>query len=173
MRKFYIVFFIVNLFLSYFYVDIWTTNSNTASRALPIISFFENGTLQIDKYQEPINDKAHINGHYYTDKAPLPTFVVLPFFGFLKVVGLVKEVDGSLFGTEVFMLGSFICGSLPFVLFMLLALFAIRKKKSISLAGFPGDDAFLRIVYFCFCRNLFCTHYFGFFVAAGLSVFKR
>lgn len=129
MRKFYTVFFIVNLFLSYFYVDIWTTNSNTASRALPIISFFENGTLQIDKYQEPINDKAHINGHYYTDKAPLPTFLVLPFFGLLKAVGLVKEVDGSLFGTEVFMLGSFICGSLPFVLFMLLALFAIRKKN--------------------------------------------
>ena len=129
MRKFYIVFFIINLLLSYFYVDIWTTNSNTASRALPIISFFENGSLQIDKYQEPINDKAHINGHYYTDKAPLPTFVVLPFFGILKAVGLVKEVDGSLFGTEVFMLGSFICGSLPFVLFMLLALFAIRKKN--------------------------------------------
>jgi hypothetical protein len=129
MRKFYIVFFIVNLFLSYFYVDIWTTNSNTASRALPIISFFENGTLQIDKYQEPINDKAHINGHYYTDKAPLPTFIVLPFFGLLKAVGLVKEVDGSLFGTEVFMLGSFITGSLPFVLFMLLAFFAIAKKE--------------------------------------------
>ena len=129
MRKFYIIFFIVNLFLSYFYIDIWTTNSNTASRALPIISFFENGTLQIDKYQEPINDKAHINGHYYTDKAPLPTFIVLPFFGLLKSVGLVKEVNGSLFGTEVFMLGSFICGSLPFVLFLLLALLAIHKKK--------------------------------------------
>jgi len=146
MGKFYIAFFVINLFLSYYYVDTWN-NSNTTSRALPIISFFEDGNLSIDKYQELTLDKAFINGHYYTDKAPLPTFIVLPFFGLLEITGLVQDVNGSFFGPAVYMLGSFICGSLPFVGVLLLAFFAVRKKESgvspVFLAMMPFYGSFI------------------------------
>jgi len=129
MKKFYIVFFLVNLLLSFYFVDTWN-NSNTTSRALPIVSYFEQGNFQIDKYHELILDKAYIDGHYYTDKAPLPTMIVLPFFGFLKWLGVIQPVDGSFYGPGVYVLGDLLCGSIPFVIFLLLSLIGIRKNKS-------------------------------------------
>ncbi len=81
-NTFLLVFFMLNLLIGSFYLDIWK-NANTTSRALPIITYFEDGTFRFDKYHELTCDKSFINGHYYTDKAPLPTYVVLPFFGAL------------------------------------------------------------------------------------------
>ncbi|OYT14191.1 MAG: hypothetical protein B6I19_01160 [Bacteroidetes bacterium 4572_114] len=129
MKKFYTIFFLVNLLLSFYFVDTWN-NSNTTSRALPIISWFEQGNFQIDKHQELTLDKAYIDGHYYTDKAPLPTLIVLPFFGLLKSLGLIQPVDGSFYGPGVYILGSLICGSLPFALFLLLSFKGIKKNRT-------------------------------------------
>ncbi len=127
MRRFIFCFFALNLLLSFYYVDIWN-NSNTTSRALPVVTFFENGTLQIDKYHKLTLDKAHIDGHYYTDKAPLPTLLIIPFFGALKFLGIIMEIDGSLYSQWVYILGSLICGSIPFVFYILLSFLKIRKQ---------------------------------------------
>jgi len=129
MKKFYIVFFFVNLLLSSYFLDTWN-NSNTTSRALPIVLYFEQGNFQIDKYHELVLDKAYIDGHYYTDKAPLPTLIVLPIFGLLKWIGLIQAVDGSYYGPSVYILGGLICGSIPFVIFMVLSFVGMKRTKS-------------------------------------------
>ncbi|MBI5217315.1 MAG: hypothetical protein HY958_00095 [Bacteroidia bacterium] len=131
MKKFFILFLTLNFFLSVFYIDLWS-NSNTTSRALPIISFFENGTFQIDKYEKFTEDKSFIGNHYYTDKAPLPTYFVLPFFGFLKWTGLIQEHNGSLYGTRVYALGTILCSVIPFVLILFLTFRKIYKTSKFS-----------------------------------------
>ncbi len=131
MRLFFIVFFLVNLFLASFHMDLWH-NMNATSRALPVITYFENGSFKIDKYQEKTCDKSFVNGHYYTDKAPLPTWIVIPFFGALKSIGFIKAHDNSLLSDAVFVLGDFICGTIPFVLAICLAFFYSYKNVSSS-----------------------------------------
>ncbi len=149
MRKFILAFFFINLILSTFYLDAWQ-NGNTVSRALPIITYFEDGTFCFDKYQDHTCDKSYIDGHYYTDKAPLPTYVVLPFFGILVKSGIIlPDANGSLFGEHIFLLGGFLTASLPFAIILLMAFLAIRNNKSsfspvfLSMLPFFGSFIFV------------------------------
>ena len=131
MKKVFLLFFVLNLVICLFYIDTWQ-NGNTTSRILPIISYFESGTFQIDKYQELTIDKSFINNHYYSDKAPLPTFIVLPVFGLLKSIGLIRSVNGSLMGTHVYALGTVLCSIIPFVLILFLTFKKIYNNKAFS-----------------------------------------
>lgn len=129
MRTFLIVFFLFILFLSSFYLDVWK-NANTTSRALPVITYFESGTFRIDKYHELTVDKAYVNGHYYTDKAPLPTYLLIPVFGLMKAIGvIVPDANGDLFGDHIYMLGGFLTASLPFALILLLLFVKIKEAQ--------------------------------------------
>lgn len=147
MKKTFLLFFVLNLVISLFYIDTWQ-NGNTTSRVLPIISYFENGTFQIDKYQELTIDKSFINNHYYSDKAPLPTFIVLPVFGLLKSMGLIRSVNGSFMGTHVYALGTVLCSILPFVLILFLTFKKIFSNKGFSpvlLSTLPFYGSFIFI----------------------------
>ncbi len=168
-----IVFFLFNLMVSSYYLDTWT-NANTVSRALPIISYFEEGTFKIDKYHELTCDKAYVNEHYYTDKAPLPTYVLLPFFGLMKSAGIIQpDAEGNLWGTHVLMLGSFLLGSLPFVL-MLLVLFKriAGNRKSVSpvlLSTLPFYGSFV----FIFAGTYFAHVFAGILLLLSYVFLKR
>ncbi|MEZ5196197.1 MAG: hypothetical protein R2764_07310 [Bacteroidales bacterium] len=153
------IFFSINLILSCFYLDVWK-NANTTSRALPIISFYEEGTFRIDKYHDLTCDKSHINGHYYTDKAPLPTFFVLPFFGVLVKMGLISpDAQGSLFGDHIYILGGVLAGSLPFVLVILITFLKIECSKPgispVILAMLPFYASFLYVFTGSYFAHLF------------------
>ena len=64
------------LSLSYFYEGGgWNQNS----RFDLLRAIVERHTLQIDAYHENTSDKAHYNGHYYSDKAPGLVFLAVPF----------------------------------------------------------------------------------------------
>src|SRR6516164_3491435 len=52
---------------------------NQNSRFDLLRAIVERHTLQIDAYQENTGDKAHFQGHYYSDKAPGQTFLAVPF----------------------------------------------------------------------------------------------
>ncbi len=131
MRGFTIVFFAINFLLCVLYIDSGQ-NANTTSRALPIVTLYESGTLQIDAYHELTIDKSYVDGHYYSDKAPLPTFITIPFFGLAHAVGIVQPQDGSLFGRGVYHVGDVVCGVIPFVLFILLVFKTIPKTAQVS-----------------------------------------
>lgn len=52
---------------------------NQNSRFDLLRAIVERHTLQIDAYHENTQDKAHYNGHYYSDKAPGLVFLAVPF----------------------------------------------------------------------------------------------
>lgn len=147
MRRFLAVFFLFNLLIASFYLDVWK-NANTTSRALPIITWFESGTFRIDRYHELTVDKALVNGHYYTDKAPLPTYLVMPFFGLLKQAGMIQPAaDGSLYGDHIYLLGGFLTASLPFAILLLVLFNRIKKSRAgvspVLLATLPFYASFI------------------------------
>ncbi|MCB9169514.1 MAG: hypothetical protein H6597_06350 [Flavobacteriales bacterium] len=103
-------------------------NDNTMSRAAMVAAVIEQHSLCIDAYQEGIGDKAFMDGHYYSDKAPLPALLVIPFYQMMVWTGVVHAGERGLLTDGLLMLGGFICGSMPLVLIMLLSWNALRRS---------------------------------------------
>ena len=122
---FWIAFLAVNTLLSIYFLDS-VPSPNPTSRILPVLTLYEEGTYAIDKYEKSTMDKSFVNGHYYSDKAPLSTWVVLPFYGLLRAMHLT--------GTNTFqwlpvaLLGDILCGSLPFVVLSWLLLTKLVRQ---------------------------------------------
>jgi hypothetical protein len=117
----------VNILLSAYFLDS-VPSPNPTSRALPVLTLYEEGTYAIDTYAEFTMDKSFVNGHYYSDKAPLSTWVVLPFYGLLKVLHLADAGTGKVRWLPVTLLGDLVCGSLPFVVLVWLVLRRLVKE---------------------------------------------
>jgi len=74
---------------------------NQNSRFDLLRAIVERQTLQIDAYQENTGDKAHFNGHYYSDKAPGLVFLALPFAVAARPALRVAGIDPDLPRGEV------------------------------------------------------------------------
>jgi hypothetical protein len=155
-KWFYAAFILINLLLSCYYLDVWLT-PNAASRAMPVLTLYEDKTIVIDKYKNYAGDVSEINNHTYSNKAPLSSFIVYPFYSLYKSFGLpdVKDTtlkkypiyiwsymgpdgidhmpDGRTFllpkSSTVLMLGDILCGAIPFVITLVLALFAMKRTS--------------------------------------------
>jgi len=55
-------------------------SSNPASRVLGVLALVENHGLRADAWHDLSIDRALVDGHFYSDKAPLSSFLVAPFF---------------------------------------------------------------------------------------------
>src|SRR5579864_8368197 len=80
------------MFLSFLYFyegGGWNQNS----RFDLLRAIIERHTLQIDAYHENTEDKAHFNGHYYSDKAPGLVFLAVPFAVAARPMMRVAGVD--------------------------------------------------------------------------------
>ncbi|MCF8365110.1 MAG: hypothetical protein K9H16_04975 [Bacteroidales bacterium] len=172
MKRFYTIFFITNLLLSFYFVDTWN-NANTTSRAAPVVAFFETGNLQIDKYHELTLDKAFINGHYYTDKAPLPTLITIPFYAIIKNMGWVNAREDKQLGPEVYILGTFLCSAIPFTIILLLLFKEIYRNhpkfSSIFLAMMPLYGSFI----FVYSGTFYAHMISSMFVLLGYLMLRR
>lgn len=115
LRQADIFFFLAILFLSSWHLDDGP-NDNTMSRAATVASLVDHGTLEITPIHEVTGDKALIDGKYFSEKAPLPTFLVLPFHWIEVRSGLVHEGEFGTLTPGLLRLGGFICGSIPFAL---------------------------------------------------------
>jgi len=69
------VFFLLFLTYAQFFQN---ASWGSASRFDLARALAEHGTIRIDAYHENTGDKAIANGHTYTDKAPLPSFLAVP-----------------------------------------------------------------------------------------------
>ncbi|MEI8203009.1 MAG: hypothetical protein WCH34_08365 [Bacteroidota bacterium] len=123
LNRFFILFLALNLLLTVFYFD-KGLNWNSTSRILPIMSYFEQGNFQIDKYKDRTGDISYINGHYYTDKAPLATMIVLPVYKVFVATGLIKRQNSGDDLPAIGVIASILTAVIPF----LLLLFLILKK---------------------------------------------
>ncbi|HET9887660.1 MAG TPA: hypothetical protein VFR10_09110, partial [bacterium] len=69
-----VFFFLFLTYAQFFQNASW----GSASRFDLARALAEHGTIRIDAYHENTGDKAIANGHTYTDKAPLPSFLAVP-----------------------------------------------------------------------------------------------
>jgi hypothetical protein len=128
-KKFLIIFFLINLVLSSFYLDN-RRNPNSTSRVLQVAALSEEGVLNIDSRKDETLDKAFVNGHYYPLQPPLPSLIVFPIYKILKSLGICNEYNMDK-GNSIFRLGSFLIGSLPFSLLVIWLLgYLVRGGRS-------------------------------------------
>jgi len=136
-RHFYWWFGLGLLFFSSFYVDIWHT-PNPISRALPVLTYHETSTLEIGRYQQISLDKSKIGDRYYSDKAPLPTFLTIPIYELSSSLGkdewnyekkpFVSAPTWYKRLSYIILLGSLLCAALPFALLIFMS-FKISKEE--------------------------------------------
>lgn len=121
------VFFLVVLFLASWHL-FGGLNDNVTSRAAMVSAIVEQGSFRIDTYAEQAGDKALINGHYYSEKAPLPALLVVPFWWAARATGIADApVDGVL-DPALIRLGGFLIGSLPFAIIVTLLWYQLRRS---------------------------------------------
>ena len=162
-KKFVVLFVILNFFLACFYLDTWQ-NGNSTSRAIAVVAFAESRTLQIDKRHEESVDKSFINGHYYSDKAPLPVFLVIPFYELVNLFGIQPEQMEK----AAYIIGDILCGSIPFTAIILISFLFIRKETDskispVLLSTLPFYASFIFIYSGTFYGHLLSA----FFLLAG------
>ena len=125
MRRFPWAFAALNLAVICFHINLFG-GWNQLSRALPLVSLVEEGTLQIDAHHQLTGDKALIDGHYYSDKAPAATFLALPAYAFARVAfsGSRYATDGPRVGSravgDAILIGTLVSSALPFLAILLL-----------------------------------------------------
>src|SRR5260370_11539675 len=66
---------------------------NQNSRFDLLRAIVEQHTLRIDDYHENTQDKAHFQGHYYSDKAPGLVFLAVPFAMVARPALRIASVD--------------------------------------------------------------------------------
>src|SRR5271166_3628693 len=59
---------------------------NPASRALTVLAIVEDGSLRADRWFGLTIDQAIVGGHVYSDKPPLSSLVVVPFYGLWRAL---------------------------------------------------------------------------------------
>jgi len=97
------------------------------------MTLVEEGELYIDRYHEITEDKAKIGDHYYSEKAPLASALVLPFYA--AVAPLVKAQHPEIRMRMVISLGALVCGTIPFLVCLL---WTVRRCRAGG-AGTRGD----------------------------------
>src|SRR5687768_17688327 len=85
-----LLFFCLFLPFAYFnHSDGW----NQGARLSELHAIVLKGTLSIDAYHELTGDKALINGHYYSEKAPAVVVMALPAFSLTVLTQKLMGID--------------------------------------------------------------------------------
>jgi len=168
--RFLCIFILANLLLSSYFIS-WQLTPNITSRALPVRSILKNGNLKIDNYHDLTDDKSHVNGHYYSDKAPLSSFIVLPVTAVVTFIHPITEELGFLeviaFLSRITFIGGLVCGTLPFLIILFFLFQAVSNSRK------QGDLSPVVLVLLAFYGSflfLYTGTYFG-HLLAGLFVF--
>lgn len=88
--RYALVFLALFVPFSYFnHSDGW----NQTARIAELHAVVLQGTIRLDKYHEITGDKALIDGHYYSEKAPAITLIALPSFALTVLVEKLAGLD--------------------------------------------------------------------------------
>lgn len=180
-RLFYLLFFIAHTLLLLVYLDAalnygaYSTrklykvlpNTNVISRALPLQSLVTHGSFDITEHRTMTMDKANIQGRYFSDKAPLPMLIVVPFYATLNYFGALGSFGFFERLSIGIGIGGFLAGVIPFVIAMTLCLrelienqiLGLRKAVLLSTLPFYGSYLFV-----------FSGGYFNHLLAASLML---
>jgi hypothetical protein len=138
---------------------------NATSRALTVLGITELGTLSADPWTGATIDYATVGGHTYSDKAPLSSFVVLPFY-FAWHVLRGRPYAHPLDLKILVLTGDVVAAAIPFAAFVLLL-----ERRAAKRVG--HEMAVLLALMGAFGTPLFnyAGTYFGHALAGALFVF--
>jgi hypothetical protein len=88
------------LFVTYAFFPQDFRNENVVSRMALTLSILEDGTLEIDKFQDHTEDIAIYHGNYYSDKAPGMAFSALPSAALTRATRMRGGNDGATLRAE-------------------------------------------------------------------------
>lgn len=81
------------LFMTVFGVFVQDVGPNQLSRLNLTLALAHEGRLEIDTYTANSIDRAFYNGHYYSDKAPLISFLAYPVYQSLRLLQHLDDVN--------------------------------------------------------------------------------
>jgi len=165
-----LLFISVSLVISSFYIDLWS-NGNTSARVLPVVSFIDDGTMHLDKNEKLAHDKCFVNGHFYSDKAPLPTYSIIPVIALLNSAGLLPVVDHSVLTPELYAICGFLGSTIPFLGILILSFLGLKKATSKE-DPFIILTVFLSSFVFIYVGTFFGHIYSAFFLLLAYSKLK-
>lgn len=140
------------------------SGANAASRLLTVYALAENGTHVADQWSDTTLDKAIIDGHVYSDKAPLSSYLVVPFYWLWRLPG----GEQTAFDRSVAMhMGTVICSAVPFVIYGLMLI--ARVRRTAPAAGSFGVWAVLFVLFGTFIFH-YGNAYFGHVLGGLLMV---
>lgn len=144
--------FLLLLSLASWHID-HGRNDSTVSRAAMVAAIVDHGTLCIDPYQTLTGDKSLVNGHYYSDKAPLPALLVVPAYWTIEQLGLYDPTGRDLLDGPLIMLGGSLCASLPFAWMVTLTWSRLRSLKAAWRPALTASLAFVGSFLFAYTGN--------------------
>lgn len=153
-RKSAIIFALINFIMLSLFID-RQPNHQGLSRTLPVVTIIEKQSLCIDRYHELTNDKCYVQQHYYSDKAPLPTLLIVPGYALLNSLGFVTAdpVNNSLYNSPLLEItGAVTIGIIPSLILLIILLYHIAntykiqvdKAAAIVMGLFYGSFLFLQ-----------------------------
>jgi len=117
-KKFHILFFLLSLVLSSYYID-WLPNWNSTSRAALPLSLALEGTFNINEYDEFTGDNATVEGIPISDKSPLPGLMMTPIVYLVDLFYDLDELEPRDRLSVVIFIASILFGSFPMALILL------------------------------------------------------
>jgi hypothetical protein len=107
-------------------------SANPVSRALTVLAIAEDGSLRADRWFDLTIDQAIVGGHVYSDKPPLSSFVVLPFYWLWRVAHGGPFTGGDV--DVVVYIGDVVAAAIPLGVFVLL----LERRAA---TGLPAREA--------------------------------
>jgi hypothetical protein len=154
-------FFAGSLFLVMFFHQ--GLSSNPTSRLLTVLALVEDHHLWADRWADQTIDKAVLRGHMYSDKAPLASFVVVPFYAAWRATH--RKADQGTYMDAAVHLADLVAAAVPFTIFALLLFHQAARRL---------DDAHAILIAlvaaFSTCLVNYGDVFFGHMMAAALIV---
>ena len=138
----YVTAFLI-FFLSIFFIDS-RQGDNSLTRAFTVICLAEQGAFSIDSFHQKTGDIAFVNGHFYADKAPLPTLCTLPFYEVFSTIFPTKNQDLKV--KEAIYIGTIICAIIPYFLLV----FFIIENNQRQYPDHSSSSLILLVIFSCF-----------------------
>lgn len=151
--KFGIV-FIFHLIMGMYFPDFWA-NPNSTSRVLASHALVTTGSLKIDERHELTMDKCLVSGHYYSEKAPLPIYIVSAVY----FVGITSGIiDNSEDLRPIYFLGDLLSAAALATVITMLFYYLLRKYppwKAFLISALPFYGSFVYVFTGTFFSHVF------------------
>jgi hypothetical protein len=156
------VLFVVScLFLVIFFHQ--GTSANPMSRLLTVFALVDEGHLNADRWGDAFTDKVYVGGHLYSDKAPLSSFVVTPFYAAWRAWN--RRAPRAAYENAAIHIADFVAAAVPFAL---LGLLVLRKAELFCSQARASRIALVAM--FSTCLFNYGNTYFGHMLAGLLLV---